>query len=598
MSWYDTNTFRNNFGSSSGANGGGHRNTMRPLSGDNTIFDPFPPSQRQYAWDSVGDDIRPEPEPELESGTERGEDESEQALSRTQDLQPPRGHIRSTIAQYSPAVLLGKRKATRESHIASSSTSKASNEDALRQKRRKLLEMDDWTGVKALAALKPLKFQFPQYNKEAPVWGWGEAEAGPVCRPSPPRHPHESQRPPSSDTFSVKGYSLQHAPVERNSGHSNHSRTGICGHEHASSRRSSELQPATHLDKGKGRCPPVSPVAVSRKGMAAPARSKPSGSVRSGQSPYGSPYGSQYGLLPASSSTFGYERLSALDHITPDYHHPRSPSRLLSSVYCSVSQRPGSQTSPYFIEETPSTLRVPSMPSNSNIITTPSFTSTGRQSVISGTLSEEEQQRFESDGLAILSPSVPVMSAPALSNPSTSASLTPARQSSQLSSQQTPEIQQAPGSRQPSPDAPDEATEEGAADQETFDQETFDQGDVEREPTPKDFPLQPDTVQLIVKDGDIGRESPQVESHMVEPKEDVTSRVDDRLEARDHEDGLFEANRVNIRAIPDWNDGEDAIEDSDESEREAVRRMSKRRRLQNSIFGGSKKAEKGMFALI
>ncbi|KIH87855.1 hypothetical protein SPBR_05440 [Sporothrix brasiliensis 5110] len=57
-------------------------------------------------------------------------------------------------------------------------------------------------------------------------------------------------------------------------------------------------------------------------------------------------------------------------------------------------------------------------------------------------------------------------------------------------------------------------------------------------------------------------------------KADRTAYVEELTRA--HENGIFEANRVNIRAIPDWDDVEDAIEDSDESEKDAIRRKSKR----------------------
>ncbi|KJR89181.1 uncharacterized protein SPSK_06111 [Sporothrix schenckii 1099-18] len=594
MSRYDTNTFETVFGSRNRDNGSRYQNTTRGISSDSRPFSPFPPSQRQYRA-SVSAEIRSEPEPEP-GQIEHSEDRFDRDfIQGHESWQPTNSVHRVTIPdkssglstfQYSSGVVLGKRMATRQAHMGSSSTPKTLIDDALRQKRQRFLEMDDWTGIGSFAANKPLKIQFQQHNADAPVWGWSK-QAGPIHPPSQPQLPqsHTSRRPFPRDIFSTRSHSPRHTSVEGYRSQSSldlRTRTRDCEGQRkvtVPARQPSGQSHETNVKTGNDRYQPAPIAFGSRDGTFASSKSRPSSNTSSGQSPFR--------LAPASSSIVGNDQPSAQNRCSTDCYLPPLSNRPPTSIHPSLSQRQRWEKSPYFVESQPST------PTNSNRITTPSFVSTGRLSVASGTLSETEQQRFESDGLAILSPSMSAHLARKSSSRSLATPQATVRESTQSIIQQTSESQDAYDSCQQRRVASKEALAKEAigheADCHVVGQEPIEQefGELEyhfdedvghenldREQTPEDFPGDKNDEQRAVDDFPTVQKSPNMASIPFDAKVDRTAYVEELTRA--HENGIFEANRVNIRAIPDWDDGEDAIEDSDESEKEAIRRKSKR----------------------
>ncbi|CAK7562219.1 MAG: hypothetical protein SEPTF4163_000054 [Sporothrix epigloea] len=467
-----------------------------------TIYD-FPPSQRQFSG--------------LHNhavGTERGEEEES---SRNMLRIMPRG---GRLLLQNIDVLSGDCRAVK----TPSSSSTIIAEDARRHMKRKLLEMDDWTGAKTLAAQRPPVIQFPQHDDRAPAWGWGGHDLMTGQSTIHPPQSYSSYDSSSSGTFSVKRYAQKLLPAERET-----------------------LEPSRLWPR----------------------------QVSSARTPYGetiSENRERFESLNAFQSSAGIppvSPLSSVDHRSfcqkrptirgryPLSQRPRSPQwQQLRSP-----QIAGSQTSPYFVEDERSTYS----DGRSMITDTPSK--------ICGTLSKTEQQRFESEGLAILSPSDPATSSslpdaisevyrsrlPLQARLGTPSSLALDTHSALLRHRQSPcapYIITEASSRSDQPTGDQYAID--------FDSRTFDE-DFQEAISDDLHCLQSEEAAQIVELRAIDEGALQKRATPTIERSCSVEHVEDAV--------LFAASRVDIRAIPDWNDGDDPIEDSENSDKEAMQEM-------------------------
>ncbi|OAA59078.1 hypothetical protein SPI_06280 [Niveomyces insectorum RCEF 264] len=384
-----------------GAVGGRRRNEDGDLDGDfdGGIRDPFPPSQRQLF--GVGGADGPATTPQrvpIGSRHRRMPEENEN----------PGGVVPSQKRRQGEA-------------------STRNETDSIREKRRKLLALDDWTGAKVR---KPLAVRFERFDDHAPVWGWAGTQDGTASGvlDSGVQDTGRTQQQLSTPS----------APHRRDGSESGSSIRGIRGPQEHDARR----------DLSPGNIPSSS----SSRYYRPQSGFRPVHAVQPVLGLQRTPSGRRRGPFSTSS----------LLTTPPPWLRPvpRSTASLRSSTATSIHrvQRDASQTSPYLGDESRAVLRNPN-PENGRHAARERecahrdgqrrLSSTGRQSIVSydsqcvktparpavlrvtssprstdpsshmvsEALSEEEERRFQTDGLAILSPSTSAVSVPATPAP-------------------------------------------------------------------------------------------------------------------------------------------------------------------------------------
>lgn len=127
------------------------------ISGRNEMYDEFPPSQRKYPY-GLG---RPAAQPRAASPLVLPA-QPQQELQ--QDTRTWGGPATSSSLRHESSTSPNSRGQTRKRPHGTIG-------DELRRKKRKLLNMDDWTGANLR---RPLDIHFAPPDGDAPVWGWGK----------------------------------------------------------------------------------------------------------------------------------------------------------------------------------------------------------------------------------------------------------------------------------------------------------------------------------------------------------------------------------------------------------------------------------------
>ncbi len=169
---------------------------------DYSARDPFPPSQRHaysHRWSDIGHET--ESETRLNGTSPNGAPTTQRKerlhhlLGRVAQSRYDNEHGEQASENSLAVKSLGKRP------TGSLPMSNTATEDVIKQKKRRLLEMDDWTGSKAL---KPLEMSFPQFDSEGPVWGWGDATQSSQTTSQPRISTASQQQPSSSNDIGTK----------------------------------------------------------------------------------------------------------------------------------------------------------------------------------------------------------------------------------------------------------------------------------------------------------------------------------------------------------------------------------------------------------
>ena len=409
----------------------------------------------------------------------------------------------------------------------------AATDLSLRQKKRRLLAMDDWTGAKALAAQKPPTLHFPQHDDKAPVWGWG-ADGVTGGSSAAALSPHRSNDKPTSSDASSMSSAKQYSQHSQHSQHRTSVVKKIDRPNHPwSGRHSLAASPSGGPISYAGSVySPLAPATMDRTPETGPS----SDNRRSG-SLYG--IGKPSCPLPVSTPALVGMRF-------PTYHQP--------AFHSSHLQRPGSRAcgSPLSIMRTSSVLvnGHPDKDSNhDSMITTPSRRSTNEgltvwsSSVLaeSGVVPDACVEPNMSRLTTPIRPSTPSSAAPVSHH-------TPTNYSSSLGSSQCV----GDGDSLEQDDEPLEETV------------PLNKELLEREATPEDFYEL--SRPCVVVCGNISETGRRRAAQTRSTPAGTEIHPSSKRPRRDADVALFAVSRVGFRAIPDCDDRDDPIEESDEAD--------------------------------